>query len=135
MWRFVVALTIAAACGCGKDTKEPTKGPTTSAEVGTYALVSLNGGAVPTSISEGGTQVEVISGILTLSAGGTVRISTTFRISPGAEPVTNVVNGTYSMQEKTLSFSYNNGGRNTGTLNGDTLQMLNEGVVWLYQRA
>jgi hypothetical protein len=135
MWRFVVALTIAAACGCGKDTKEPTKGATTSAEVGIYALVSLNGSAVPASISEGGTQIAVISGTLTLGAGGTVRISTTFRISPGAAPMTNEVSGNYSMQGNTLTFSYTNGGRNTGTLDGNTLKMLNEGVVWLYQRA
>ena len=130
MWRLAVALMIAAVCGCGKGTTEPTTG----GEIGTYVLVSLNGRAVPTSISEGSTQIEVISGTLTLGAGGTVQAGTTFRPSPEAAPVTNEVSGTYSMQGNTLTFSYTNGGRNTGTLNGNTLQMLNEGVVWLFQR-
>ena len=134
MWRFVVALMIAAVCGCGKETTKPNTGPTTGAEGGTYTLLSLNGSALPASISEGSTQVEVTSGTLTLGAGRTVRMSTTFRTGPGAAPVTNEVSGTYSMRGNTLTFSYTNGGGNTGTLNGNTLQMLNEGVVWLFQR-
>jgi hypothetical protein len=128
---LVVLVCCLPACG-GNNT---TTGATTAAEVGTYALVSLNGRALPTSIPEGSTQIEVISGTLTLGSGGTVRTSTTYRSSPGATPVTNEVSGTYTMQGSTLSFSYTNGGRTTATLNGNTLQMVNEGVVWLYQRA
>lgn len=129
------ALALAlAAWGCGGGATGPTSGPTSGTEVGTWVLVSLNGRALPTSISEGSSQVEVISGTLTLGPGGVVRISTTFRPSPLAAVVTNEVSGTYSMQGSTLSFSYSNGGRNTGTLNGSALQMTNEGVVWLYQR-
>jgi hypothetical protein len=133
---LVVLTCCLPACGGSNTTTGPSITPsTTGAEVGTYALVSLNGRSLPTNITEGGTQIEVISGTLTLGGGGTVRTSTTYRSSPGATPVTNEVSGTYTMQGSTLSFSYTNGGRNTGTLSGNTLQMVNEGVVWSYQRA
>jgi hypothetical protein len=121
------------ACGGsgGPSSPSPT---TTSAEIGTYALASLNGRPLPTTISEGSTQVEVLSGTLTLGAGNGLRVSTTFRSSGGA-PVTQDVSGTYRLQGSSLTFSYTNGGANTATLTGDTLQMTNEGVVWLYRRA
>ena len=133
---LAVLMSSLSACGGNNATTGPTMTtPTTGVEVGSYALISLNGGALPTSIPEGSTQIEVISGTLTLAAGGTVRTSTTYRSSAGATPVTNEVSGTYTVQGSTLSFSYSNGGRTTATLNGNTLQMVNEGVVWLYQRA
>jgi hypothetical protein len=135
MWRFASALTMAVAWGCGGG--GGSSGPTTrttAAEIGTYALASLDGRALPASIAEGGAQVEVISGTLTLGAGNSVGISTTFRPSPGAATQTREVSGTYRLQGSSLTFSYTNGGGNTGTLNGDTLQMTNEGVAWLYRR-
>lgn len=133
---LVVIGSLALVGSCGGGGSSPSApSPTTGAEVGTYALLSLNGIALPTSISEGSIQIEVTSGALTIGVGNTVRTSTTFRPGPGAAPVTNEVSGTYSIQGSTLSISYSNGGRSTATLNGGALQMVNEGVTWLYRRA
>ena len=133
MRRFLVASAIATVCGCGSGSSGPT-GPTTRSEAGVYTLVSLNGQALPTSVAEGGRQIEVVSGTLTLGSDHTVRVSTSYRLSPGAAPATNEVSGTYSIQGDALTFSYSNGGRNSGTLDGDTLRVTNEGVVWTYRR-
>jgi len=136
MRRLGAVLAVAAMCGCGGggDAAGPTTVATAS-EVGTYVLVTLNGRSLPTTIPEAGTSIEVISGSLTLAADRTVRVSTTYRSAAGAAASTSEVSGTYSLQGSTLTFSYSNGGRNTATLSGATLQMLNEGVTWLYQKS
>ena len=101
---------------------------------GTYVLQSLDAKVLPASITEGGMSVEVTASTMTLTAGDSIQVSTTFRVSSAATPITQVVRGTYRVQGTTLSFSYENGGTNSGTLNGSTLQMTNDGVVWLYRR-
>jgi len=130
----LVGTTALWGCGGGSSSATPV-GPTTPPAVGAFALQSLDGRVLPTSISEGGRQVEVLSGELALGANGSIRISTVYRTSPGGPATTTEVNGSYTAQGNSLSFSYTNGGRNTGTLNGDVLQMVNDGVVWLYRRA
>ena len=131
MRRIAMAVALACVCGCGGDTA----GPSTGAELGSYSLVSLDGRAVPTSITDAGHQIEVLSGALVLSTGQKLRLTTTARPSPGATPVSNEVTGTYSLKGNTFTFTYSNGGRNTGTLSGNTIQMLNEGVAWLFRKS
>ncbi len=133
--RYLALVTaVVVAMGCSKSSTGPATGSTTAAEHGTYTLESLNGKALPTSIAEGGSQIEVTAGTLTLSAGSGLQVSSTFRASPGATPQTRVVSGTYRLQGSSLTLTYTNGGSNGGTLNGATLQMTNEGVVWSYRR-
>jgi len=131
MWQILMTMAFAWVCGCGGDPASPSP----DAELGNYSLVSLDGRVVPTSIGEAGGEVEILSSILILSTGRKLRMTTTFRPSPGATPVSNEVTGSYTMQGNAFTFSYSNGGGNTGTLNGDTLQMPNEGVVWLYRKS
>jgi hypothetical protein len=131
MWRIVFAVTLACMCGCSSDTA----GPNAGAELGTYSLVLLDMQGLPASIMEGGQEVEVLSSSLILSTGRRLRMTTTFRPSPGATPVSNEVTGSYTLKGNDFTFTYNNGGRNSGTLNGNTIQMLNEGVVWLFQKS
>ena len=130
---LTLALPIIVLCGCSKSSSSGATG-VTAAEVGVYSLQSLNSAPLPTSISEGGVPVEVTAGTLTLSAGNGLQISTTFRQTPGASPQTRVVSGKYQLTGTSLAFTYTNGGANSGTLNGTTIQMTNEGIVWAYRR-
>lgn len=130
MQRLALAsLTALLSLSCSKDSSS-TPSSIAATEVGIYTLQTLDGRALPTSISEGGTLVEVTAGTLTLGAGGSLQVSTTFRLTAGASPQTQVVSGTYRLQGSSLSFSYTNGGANSGTLNGSALLMTNNGVLW-----
>ncbi len=131
MWRLVLALALGAVCGCRNDTTGPTSGP----EAGIYALIAVDGRALPTNVSEGGTQIEIVSGTLTLGSGRSVRMSTSYRPSPGAAIVTTEVNGTYAIDGTAMSFSFSNGGSGSGTLSGGDCAFLNEGLVWLYRKS
>ena len=130
MWRMLIAVMLTAVCGCGGDTTSADP----DEELGIYNLVSLDGRAVPTSITEGDWQVEVLSSTVTLSAGRKLRMSTTYRTSPGATPVSRELTGSYTIKGNALTYTID-GKTNTATLNGDVLQMLIEWVVWLYRRS
>lgn len=108
--------------------------PASGPEAGTYALISVDGGALPTSVPEGDSQIEVVAGTLTLGSGRTVRVSTSFRPSPGAAIATAAVSGTYTIAGDAMTFSFSNGGSSTGTLSGNSLAFLSQGLVWLYQK-
>lgn len=127
--RFVRALAIVVACACGAaDVSAPTP-----SEVGSYALRTLDGSALPTTIMEGATPVTVTSGSITLSSGGGLQFSVVFQLS-GQAATTNNLGGQYTRQGASLSFAYSNGGANTGSITGDTLRMTNEGVMWMFVR-
>ena len=67
-------------------------------------------------------------------SGGTLSMSVVYHLTGQTTPVTNELTGRYTRQGSSLSFTYNNGGTNTGTLISDTLRMNNEGVIWLFAR-
>ncbi len=134
MWRMILVLLVMAACG-GTSPAGPAAVAATGDEVGTYTLVSLNGAAVPAPATEGPAGTQVLSGTLTLGQGGTVRVTVVFQI-PGETPSrTSDVTGSYRRSGNALTFSYSNGGSNTGTLDGKDLHFLNEGSTWLYRKS
>jgi hypothetical protein len=129
--RNLLSLALIATIGCGSSSA--TTSPT-STELGTYILVALDGRSVPTTIAEGSTTAEVQSSSLTLSGGGTVRMLVTYRMSGQTAWSTNDLSGRYTRQGSTMSFTYTNGGANSGSIAGDTITMMNENVVWTFQR-
>ncbi|MGE5101455.1 MAG: hypothetical protein ACM3SX_15815 [Deltaproteobacteria bacterium] len=130
MRKIVLALAVAAACGgSGTDAVAPA-----STEVGSYTLLSLNGHPLPATVTEGSTTTDVLSGGLTLMSGGTLSMRVVYQLIGQTTPVTNDLTGHYTRQGSSLSFTYNNGGANTGTLTSDTLRMSNEGAIWLFAR-
>lgn len=131
MWRIPMVVTLAFVCACAGDPASPNTG----AEFGTYSLMALDDRPVPTSIPEAGGQVEVLSSTLILSAGRKLRMTTTFRPSAGATPISNELTGSYTLHGNAFTFTYSSGGRNAGTLDGDTIRMQNEGVVWLFRKS
>ncbi len=127
--RWIIAVLLAcAACGG----KSPTGGNPSGDEVGTYALVSLNGQLLPATVAEGGTQMVVRSGAITLQAGGKLTSDVSFRVATDSTWLSSPLTGTYVRQGNTLSFSYSNGGAASATLAADTLRFANEGVVWQF---
>lgn len=58
-----------------------------------------------------------------------------FRVTGQTAWVTNDLSGHYTRQGSALTFTYVNGGANSGTLSGDTISMTNENVVWTFRRS
>ena len=129
MRSIVVALLLVATAACGKSSTAAKSGD----ELGTYALVSVNGKAVPCDYSEAGHTARITAGTLTMSAGGHIRIVSSFTVSGQSQSTD--VNGTYTRSGSNFTIHYSNGGANTGTLSGSTFTMHNEGVAWVYARS
>ena len=112
---FLVLSFVLAACGSDSST-EP------SAIVGTWTLQTINGSALPFVLEQSATEKsEILSEVVTISAGGTFTESTTLR---------STVNGTVTTQ------SFPDGG--TYTVSGSTLNLADDkaaGAVNLTQPA
>jgi hypothetical protein len=130
MRKMFLALVLAAACSSSNAPSAPT-----ASETGSYTLRSLDGHALPASVVEGSTTTDVLSGNLTLANGGVFEMSVVYRVAGQSTSVTNDLAGHYARQGNSLSFSYSNGGANSGTVSADTLRMTNEGIVWLFTRS
>ncbi len=130
MRRFILMLLTCTACGG----KSPAAVTPAGDEVGSYALVSLNGATLPATVAEGGMQMVVRSGGLTLQAGGTLVSDVSFRAATDSIWRSNPLTGTYRRQGNTLVFSYSNGGSVPATLDGKELRFDNEGVTWLFRK-
>jgi len=114
---------------CNKETKvaagaEPT---------GVYALVSVNGNAVPASISHDGTALQVRSGSFTIKADGTCGTKTVF-VPPSGQEATRDVSATYTKEGSKLTMQWQGAGMTTGTIEGNTFTMDNEGMVFVYRK-
>jgi hypothetical protein len=100
---------------------------------GVYALVSVNGNTVPTSISHDGTALQVRSGTFTIKADGTCGTKTVF-VPPSGPEVTRDVSATYTKEGAKLTMQWQGAGMTTGTIEGNTFTMDNEGMLFVYQK-
>ena len=75
--------------------KQETKVAAGADPTGVYALVSVNGNAVPASISHDGTALQVRSGSFTIKADGTCGTKTVF-VPPSRTEATREVSATYT---------------------------------------
>ena len=100
---------------------------------GTYTLVQVNGQQVPATLSHDGASTTVQDGAFTLSADGACRSRTTFVVS--GQEATRDIACTYGREgAKLTTFKWTGAGVTTGTVDGKTLTMDNEGVVLSYKR-
>jgi hypothetical protein len=116
--------------GCEPASKAP---PPDSNPVGTYALVSVDGKAVPCSATHDGRNLEIKSGSFVISADGTCSSKITMT-KPGGGDATIEVKATYTRQGATLNMKWERAGTTTGTVAGDTFTMTNEGMVFAYRK-
>ena len=116
--------------GC-QDTSKPTT--QASAHTGTYTLVTVDGNKVPYTPVPEGSGPQVQSGSFTLNADGSVTHATNFGQVDGKE-LSHDSSGTYTLDDSRLSFQWKGGGTTTATLDGNTLTLDWEGVIFVYRR-
>lgn len=100
---------------------------------GEYALVSVNGNRVPTSVSHDGVTLQVRSGTFTINADGTCSSKTVF-VPPSGSEVAREVTATYTKVGSTLIMQWQGAGTTVGTIQGNTFTMDNEGMAFVYTR-
>jgi hypothetical protein len=101
---------------------------------GVYALVTVNGLKLPAKISHEGAVLEVRSGTFTITADGKCTSKMTFVPPSGREATVNT-RATYTPQGPSLNMQWEGAGTTTGTVNGNTFTMENEGMVFVYSKA
>lgn len=104
-----------------------------AASVGTYTLVSVNGNRVPAEVSHDGVALEVRSGSFTFEADGTCSTRTVF-VPPSGTEVSRTVSGTCLQKDSKLTLQWKGAGKTTGSIQGNTFIMENEGMVFLYEK-
>ena len=100
---------------------------------GVYTLVSVNGSTVPASVSHDGTPLQVRSGTFTIKADGTCSTKTGF-VAPSGSEVAREVSATYTKEGSKLTMQWQGAGTTTGTIEGSTFTMDNEGMLFVYRK-
>ena len=100
---------------------------------GVYTLVSVNGNVVPASVSHDGTALQVRSGTFIIKADGTCGTKTVF-VPPSGSEVAREVSATYTRKGSNLTMQWRGAGTTTGTVEGNTFTMDNEGMVFVYKK-
>ncbi len=126
---FPAVFLIAAGC----EDSGPTVAANAGKVVGTYTLTSVDGKAVPCALTHGGHSMTVSSGSFVIDADGTCRSKIEFKL-PSGQPASKEVTATYTCNGSKLTMKWQGAGTTTGTVDGDTFTMNNEGMVFAYHR-
>jgi hypothetical protein len=121
--------------GC-KDSSSTAGGPNAGAPAniaGDYALVSVDGKAVPCVVSHEGRDVTVKSGRFTINADGTCRSQSVFAVLPSKD-VNRLVEATYTVSGANLTMHWKGAGTTTGRVQGSDFTMNNEGMIFAYRK-
>ncbi|HVO52758.1 MAG TPA: hypothetical protein VMV60_17315 [Thermoanaerobaculia bacterium] len=94
--------------------------------------MSVDGNAVPATVRHGAT-LTVKSGVFIINADGTCSSKLVFSPPSGGD-ITREVKATYTRQRPTLTMKWEGAGTATGTVEGDTFTMNNEGMVFTYRK-
>ena len=101
--------------------------------VGTYTLVSVDGNNVPCTMQHEGHALAVKSGVFVINADGTCGSKVVFG-PPSGRDVTNQVKATYIREGPKLTMQWQGAGTTTGTVEGNSFTMNNEGMVFAYRK-
>ena len=101
---------------------------------GKYDLVSVDGNVVPAKVSHEGTELQVLSGTFTFNDDGTCSSKMIF-VPPSGPEATREVSATYTREGSKLTMKWEGAGTTTGTIEGDTFTMNNEGMVLVFRKA
>lgn len=116
------------APGCAWQTRNTGLDP-----VGTYKLIRVDDRDVPCPVQHGGQSLIVESGVFVFESAGAGRSRIGF-VGPGGGKVRREVRATYRCRGATLKMKWKGAGMTTGTLDGDTFTMNNEGMKFFYRR-
>jgi hypothetical protein len=100
---------------------------------GTYALVSVDGNKVPCTVQHEGHTLAVKSGSFIINPDGTCSSKVIFSPPSGGD-ATREVKATYTRQGPKLAMQWEGAGMTTGTVEGDTFTMNNEGMIFAYRK-
>jgi hypothetical protein len=100
---------------------------------GTYTCVSINGTPLPYTITHEGPGIRVTSGTFTIRPDGTCGGVSDF-VMPSGEAQHQEVSATYMRDGSKLTIQWQGAGVTSGTVEGDTFTMENEGQVLLYRK-
>jgi len=101
--------------------------------VGSFDLVSVDGHKVPYTVQHEGSSLTVKAGIFIINADGTCSSKVVFS-PPSGDEASREVKATYIRQGPTLTMKWEGAGTTTGTVEGDTFTMNNEGMIFTYRR-
>ncbi len=101
--------------------------------VGNYILVSVDGNKVPCTIQHEGHTLTIKSGGFTINADGTCGSKMVFS-DPSGNEGSREVKATYARQGSTLTMQWEGAGTTTGTVEGDSFSMNNEGMILVYRK-
>ena len=100
---------------------------------GTYTLVSINGKTLPFTVTHEGPGIQVTSGTFTIRPDGTCAGTSAF-VMPSGQAQTREVSATYTRDGFKLTMQWQGAGVTTGTVEGDTFTMENEGQLLVYRK-
>ena len=101
--------------------------------VGTYPLVTVDGNKVPCTVQHDGHALGVKSGTFIINADGTCSSKVAFSLPSGGD-ASREVKATYTRQGSKLTMQWEGAGMTTGTVEGDTFTMNNEGMIFAYRK-
>ncbi len=113
--------------------REPQATTAASDPAGTYTLVSIDGKPVPCTISHEGASPTIKSGTFIINSDGTCTSTMLFSVPPGGDS-TREVHATFTREGSTLTMRWQGAGITTGTVQGNTFTMNNEGMALAYRR-
>jgi hypothetical protein len=124
---FLASLLL-VACNQGSKTEESYD------FTGTYNLVSVDGHAVPYApIHEGQQAPEIVSSSISLKDDGTFSMVMSYT-NPSGGTISNDFTGTYTSQGSDFNLKWEGAGQTKVTIEGDTLTLNNEGMLFVYQK-
>jgi hypothetical protein len=98
--------------------------------VGTYALVTVDGNKVPCTVQHQGHTMTINSGGFIINADG----ACSSKIFLAGRDAAIEVKAAYTREGPTLTMQWEGAGTTTGTVEGDTFTMNNEGMVFAYRK-
>jgi hypothetical protein len=98
--------------------------------VGTSALVTVDGNKVPCTVQHEGHTMTINSGSFSINADGTC----SSKMFLAGRDAAIEVKATYTREGPKLTMQWQGAGTTTGTVEGDTFTMDNEGMVFVYKK-
>ena len=132
-------LMVLVCAGCKQESKVAADTKTVAAAaadinpVGTYALVTVDGNKVPCAVEHQGHALTVKSGTFIINPDGTCSSKVVFTPPSGGD-ATREVKATYTRQGSKLTMQWEGAGMTTGTVEGDSFTMNNEGMIFAYRK-
>jgi hypothetical protein len=122
-------VTVLLWAGCKQDAKVAAD----TNPVGTYALVSVDGNKLPYALKHEGATPTIKSGTFAINSDGTCSSKVVFSMPPGGDS-SREVKASYTRQGSKLTMQWEGAGSTIGTVEGDTLTMDNEGMIFAYHK-